>query len=76
MTNLKGTMEAFIGEAIEGIRREAAGRPVLCALSGGVDSAVCAVLAQRAVGDKLTCAAHHRRGGGRQPRGSRRNAEA
>jgi len=55
MTNLKGTMEAFIGEAIEGIRREAAGRPVLCALSGGVDSAVCAVLAQRAVGDKLTC---------------------
>jgi len=55
MTNLKGTMEAFIGEAVEGIRREAAGRPVLCALSGGVDSAVCAVLAQRAVGNKLTC---------------------
>ena len=55
MTNLKGSMEAFIQEAVEGIRREAAGRPVLCALSGGVDSAVCAVLAQRAVGDKLTC---------------------
>jgi len=48
-------MEAFIQQAVESIREEAAGRPVLCALSGGVDSAVCAVLAQRAVGDKLTC---------------------
>jgi GMP synthase (glutamine-hydrolysing) len=28
---------------------------VLCALSGGVDSAVCAILTHRAVGDKLTC---------------------
>ena len=55
MTNLKGTMEAFIQQAIEDIRKEAAGRPVLCALSGGVDSAVCAVLAQRAVGNQLTC---------------------
>ena len=54
MTNLKGTIEAFIEEACESIRKEAAGRPVLCALSGGVDSAVCAVLAQRAVGNKLT----------------------
>ena len=55
MSNLKGTIEEFINEACAGIRREAAGRPVLCALSGGVDSAVCAVLAHRAVGDKLTC---------------------
>jgi GMP synthase (glutamine-hydrolysing) len=55
MTNLKGTMETFIGEACENIRREAAGRPVLSALSGGVDSAVCTVLAHRAVGDKLSC---------------------
>jgi len=55
MTNLKGTMEAFIQEAVEGIREQANGRPVLCALSGGVDSAVCAVLAHRAVGEKLTC---------------------
>ena len=55
MTNLKGTIEAFIEEAVENIRREAAGRPVLCALSGGVDSAVCALLAQRAAGDKLSC---------------------
>jgi GMP synthase (glutamine-hydrolysing) len=48
-------MEAFIQDACEGIRREAAGRPVLCALSGGVDSAVCAILAHRAVGEQLTC---------------------
>jgi len=55
MSNLKGTMEAFIQETCKTIKKEAAERPVLCALSGGVDSAVCAVLAHRAVGDKLTC---------------------
>ena len=55
MSNLKGTIGEFIEEACENIRVEAAGRPVLCALSGGVDSAVCAVLAKRAVGRELTC---------------------
>ena len=55
MSNLTGTIEAFIEETCENIRKEAAGRPVLCALSGGVDSAVCAVLAHRAVKDQLTC---------------------
>ena len=55
MSNLKGTIEEFIQETCESIQKEAAGRPVLCALSGGVDSAVCAVLAHRAVRDKLTC---------------------
>jgi len=55
MSNLKTTLEVFVAEACENIRKEAAGRPVLCALSGGVDSAVCAVLAHRAVGNKLTC---------------------
>jgi GMP synthase (glutamine-hydrolysing) len=54
-SNLKGTIESFIEETCENIRNEAAGRPVLCAMSGGVDSAVCAVLAHRAVGDNLTC---------------------
>ena len=48
-------MDTFIKEACESIRTEADGRPVLCALSGGVDSAVCAVLAQQAVGENLTC---------------------
>jgi len=55
MTNLKGSMETFITETCENIRKEAAGRQVLCALSGGVDSAVCAVLTHLSVGDKLTC---------------------
>ena len=48
-------MEAFIQETCETIKKEAAERPVLCALSGGIDSAVCAILTHRAVGDKLTC---------------------
>ena len=55
MSNLSVPIETFIAEACEDIRKEAAGRSVLCALSGGVDSAVCAVLAHRAVGDRLTC---------------------
>jgi len=55
MTNLKGSLGTFIADACESIKREAAGRPVLCGLSGGVDSAVCAVLAHKAVGKKLTC---------------------
>ena len=54
-TNLKGSIEAFIEDSVAATRAEAAGRPVLCALSGGVDSAVCAILAHRAVGDQLTC---------------------
>jgi len=48
-------MEEFIESACQEIRTQAAGRPVLCALSGGVDSAVCALLTHKAVGDKLTC---------------------
>ena len=48
-------MESFVDETCERIRKEAAGHPVLCALSGGVDSAVCAVLTHRAVNDQLTC---------------------
>ncbi len=55
MTNLKVPIDVFIEEACEGIKKEAAGRPVLCALSGGVDSAVCALMAHKAVGDGLTC---------------------
>ena len=55
VSNLKSTLEAFIEEACENIRKEAAGLPVLCALSGGVDSAVCAVMTHRAVGNQLTC---------------------
>jgi GMP synthase (glutamine-hydrolysing) len=49
------TMEAFIDEEVRRIRERVGSRPVLCALSGGVDSSVAASLVHRAVGDQLTC---------------------
>ncbi len=49
------TPARFVEEAIAAIRRQVGGGRVLCALSGGVDSAVVAALVHRAVGDQLTC---------------------
>jgi GMP synthase (glutamine-hydrolysing) len=49
------TTASFVDESIEAIRAEVGSGRVICALSGGVDSAVVAVLAHRAVGDQLTC---------------------
>jgi GMP synthase (glutamine-hydrolysing) len=45
----------FVDEAVAAIRRQVKDGQVLCALSGGVDSAVVATLVHRAVGDQLTC---------------------
>ncbi|MDJ1007136.1 MAG: glutamine-hydrolyzing GMP synthase [Paracoccaceae bacterium] len=49
------TMGAYREEAIEKIRAEVGDAKVICALSGGVDSSVAAVLIHEAIGDQLTC---------------------
>lgn len=54
---LKGqwSMTAFIEEEVAKIKDQVGSRQVLCALSGGVDSAVAALLVHKAVGHQLTC---------------------
>ncbi|MDI3506180.1 MAG: hypothetical protein PWQ46_740 [Methanomicrobiaceae archaeon] len=46
-------VEKFIDQAVRGIRDAAGGEKVVMALSGGVDSSVCAALGARAIGDRL-----------------------
>ncbi len=57
LCDCKGTWTpgAFIEDSISAIRERVGNGHVLCALSGGVDSAVAATLLARAVGDRLTC---------------------
>ncbi|MEU6725204.1 glutamine-hydrolyzing GMP synthase [Nonomuraea wenchangensis] len=49
------TMLNIVEESVEAVRRQVGDGRAICALSGGVDSAVAAALVQRAVGDRLTC---------------------
>ena len=48
-------MDAFAAETIRAIREKVGDKKVLCALSGGVDSSVAAVLVHKAVGKNLVC---------------------
>ncbi|MFZ5352498.1 MAG: glutamine-hydrolyzing GMP synthase [Bacillota bacterium] len=49
------TMGSFIDEKIQEIKDKAGDKKVICALSGGVDSSVAAVLVHKAIGSNLTC---------------------
>ncbi|TIU84148.1 MAG: glutamine-hydrolyzing GMP synthase, partial [Mesorhizobium sp.] len=49
------TMAAYREQAVEAIRKQVGKGKVICALSGGVDSSVAALLIHEAVGDQLTC---------------------
>ncbi len=49
------TMDGFVNEQVEKLKTKLAGKKVLLALSGGVDSSVCAALLQRACPEGLIC---------------------
>ena len=49
------SMPSFVDSTVESIRSQVGEARVLCALSGGVDSSVVAVLVHRAIGSQLTC---------------------
>jgi GMP synthase (glutamine-hydrolysing) len=49
------TMLNIVEDAVEAVRAQVGDGRAICALSGGVDSAVAAAIVQRAIGDRLTC---------------------
>ncbi|MFF4620004.1 glutamine-hydrolyzing GMP synthase [Nonomuraea jabiensis] len=49
------TMLNIVEDSVEAVRRQVGDGHAICALSGGVDSAVAAAIVQRAIGERLTC---------------------
>ena len=49
------TTASIVDESVRAVREQVGSGRAICALSGGVDSAVAAALVQRAIGDRLTC---------------------
>ncbi len=49
------TPEQYISDMVEEIKNQVGDNSAICALSGGVDSSVCAALVSKAIGNKLTC---------------------
>lgn len=48
-------MKEFVEKSVKEIQEQIGNGKAICALSGGVDSSVCAVLVHKAIGDRLTC---------------------
>ncbi len=54
-TGFEGSITEYVDVMVDQVRQQIGDQRVLCALSGGVDSSVCAAIVHKAVGDQLTC---------------------